>query len=348
MSLRILCLGVRWQGSDSNGLFNGFQKNGNLIYVIDELYFINFSTEALVPKAINKIVRPLFVQEYNQEVQNQLRLFKPHLMVVFKGAFLKPESILVARGLGTKVVNFFPDVSMFTHGSLIPRCLPYYDHIFTTKTFGQSDLKKIGISSSSFIPHGFDPDVHLQIEGNGLLLPEFKCDVSFIGGYSEKKADYLSAVAKAFPKLNMKIWGARWEQCRHKELFAFIQHKGILGHQYAMGINSSKINLGLLHEKVMGSSSGDLITSRTFHIPGAGGFLLHERNTEIVNYFKENEEIALFESSDELCDRIGHFLKNESSRQELKNKGHQRAHKDHTWANRAATMLDTLYQNNIL
>ena len=40
-----------------------------------------------------------------------------------------------------------------------------------------------------------------------------------------------------------------------------------------------------------GSSEGDRTTTRTFEIPASGGFMLHERNEEVLSLYREGSEI---------------------------------------------------------
>ena len=119
-----------------------------------------------------------------------------------------------------------------------------------------------------------------------------------------------------------------------------------MGDLYAIAIQSSKINLGILSEVVVGSSSGDLITSRTFHIPGSNGFLLHERNEESVLYFEEDKEAGFFDGPDELISKIKFFLNNEGIRNKIKEAGYQRSLRDHSLDVRARKVMN-LMANNI-
>ncbi len=116
----------------------------------------------------------------------------------------------------------------------------------------------------------------------------------------------------------------------------------VLGDLYALAINSSKINLGLLSEQVKGASSGDQITSRTFHIPASGGFLLHERTDEVSNYYIEDKEITCFGNKEELISKIRFYLEHESERMKIKMEGHKRALKDHSLDNRAKDLLKVI------
>ena len=82
----------------------------------------------------------------------------------------------------------------------------------------------------------------------------------------------------------------------------------VVGLSFATAISCSKINLGLLSERVSGASSGDLITSRTFHIPACGGLLLHERTPDLLQVFREGESCACFDGADEMIDKIDALL----------------------------------------
>ena len=121
-----------------------------------------------------------------------------------------------------------------------------------------------------------------------------------------------------------------------------MRHNTVEGDLYALAISSSKINLSLLSEQVKGASSGDLITSRTFHIPGAGGFMLHERTSEVIKYFVENEEMDCFSDEIELIERVKYYLDNPVKRAEIAHRGHERACREHKLDHRALKLLEII------
>lgn len=338
--LKILCVGPQWRGSNAGGMFKALSRIGNFIEVVDENYYINLSNTNKLGKIVGRLARPFQIKEFNKAIINNTYLFKPDLVIVYKGAFVLPETIESLKKLKIPVVNFYPDVSFRTHGYLLTKTLPLYDLIFTTKTFGIKDMKdQLGIINSYFIPHGFDPEIHRPIDLTSFNTSYFNCDVSFIGGYSKKKENYLNVVKIKQPDLNIKIWGGRWHNPTFKNLKSSIMGSPILGDLYTVGILSSKINLGLLHERVTGASSGDKITSRTFHIPGASGFMIHEDTDEIINYFVPDREIVLFKNENDLCEKILFYLHNESERNKIAEAGHKRAIKDHKLDNRAKELI---------
>lgn len=336
--LDILCVGPQWRGSNAGGLFRAFSRQGCKIDIVDEFYEIPLRANSIVPKVIARLSRESFVKEYNQRVLDRVNIFKPQVILVYKGAFIRPATLSYLKDKGYFLVNFYPDVSFHTHGSLLKKTLPLYDIVFTTKTFGQTDMKdQLGVTESAFIPHGFDPDIHRPVRNNP---GHFKCDVSFIGTWSAKKEHYLAAVVRAIPQIHLNIWGSQWERSNLPK--KHLRHNTVEGDLYALAISSSKINLSLLSEQVKGASSGDLITSRTFHIPGAGGFMLHERTSEVIKYFVENEEMDCFSDEIELIERVKYYLDNPVKRAEIAHCGHERACREHKLDHRALKLLEII------
>ncbi len=340
--LKILCVGPQWRGSNAGALFKAFSRLGHLVDVIDENYYINLSNHFWVTKIVDKVFFYRHCLEFNHAIEESVRLLKPDVVLIYKGAFVLPDTLKRIKKNGL-VVNVYPDVSFRTHGPYLPQTLPLYDWIFTTKTFGLTDLKKeLGIETVSFVPHGFDPELHRPLVLPESLKTELSCDVSFIGTHSLKKENYLAALLNALPDVNLKIWGNGWQRATSPVLHNSIQHKAVVGDLYALAIQFSKINLGILSEAAGGSSSGDLITSRTFHVPASGGFMLHERTGESVLYYQEGIESAFFEGEQELIDQVRYFLSNDKDREEIRIKGMYRAHQEHSIDERAKIIFNEL------
>jgi len=340
--MKILCVGPLWRGSNAGSLFKALSRNGCLIEVVDEFYFISLRSKQKVNKIISKIIRPFQIKEFNDDIVTKINLFKPDLVFVYKGSFVLPQTVDFAKEKGCKVAMFFPDVSMTNHGENIAKCLPKYDLVFTTKTFGIKDLKDFfGVSNSVFIPHGFDPEIHRKLTIAPKAASEFYNDVSFIGTYSRHKEEMLTFLKQKLPNINLKIWGSQWKGS-NTILKNSIQGTAVTGDLYSLAIQCSKINLGLLSEVVKGSSSGDLVTSRTFHIPAAYGFMIHERNVESITYYKENEEAAFFEGGDELVEKVSYFLSHDTERLSIRENGYLKTLKCDSIDKRAEIVIEWL------
>jgi len=339
--MRIVAVGPLWRGSNAGGLFRALSRRGCLIEVVDEFYSISLQTHETFTKLCERIIRPLQVKTYNNIIKEKIKIFHPDILFVYKGVFVLLETLKFAKERGCKLVMFYPDVSMTAHGGNIPKCIPLYDLIFTTKTFGITDMEStFGVKNTKFIPHGFDPEIHRPLMINNIDKENFGCDASFIGTWSPKKEEWLTILKEQCPDIDLKIWGNQWHKAHSSVIGSSIQGQPVVGDLYSLAIQSSKINLGILSEKVSGASSGDLITSRTFHITGASGFLLHERNEESVLYYKEDVEAGFFSGPDEMVAKVKWFLDNPIDRERIRLAGYERAQKDHSLDNRAQTIID--------
>jgi spore maturation protein CgeB len=264
------------------------------------------------------------------------------LFIAVKGAFVTRETLEAFRNVGIVTYCFYPDVSFIAHGRYLPRSLPIYNWIFITKSFGPKDLKeRLGISGSSFLPHAYDPAVHQPREATPELLKQLGADVSFIGSWSPKKQRLLEGLVKRRPNLKLRIWGNSWNRLpRDSNLHDFTSFKPIVGIGYASAISCSKVNLGILSERVHGASSGDLITSRTFHIPACGGLLLHERTSDLLKIFSEGESCVCFGDPDELVAKVDELLADDTRRKAIAERGRRVVTAGHSWDHRARTILD--------
>jgi spore maturation protein CgeB len=344
--MRILAVGPLWRGSNAGGMFRALGRQGCLLEVLDEFYYISLLTKTKTTKIAERLIRPLQEKEFNIAIRKKIELFSPDVVFVYKGAFMQPQTLQFARQHKCKLVLFYPDVSMTAHGANIPACIPLYDLIFTTKTFGIKDMEaKYGVKNARFIPHGFDPEIHRKLVISDADKAKFGCDVSFIGTWSPKKEQWLTVLKTKCPEVNLKVWGEQWQKSATAALKPSIQFTGVVGDLYAIAIQCSKINLGILSEQVSGASSGDLITSRTFHIPGSSGFMLHERNEESVLYFKENEEAGFFADAAEMATQVKRYLGDDALRSRVQQAGYERALRDHSLDERAKVVIG--YMNEI-
>lgn len=327
--MRILCIGETWFGSDARAAFAALQRLGQTIQVLDENNYVPNSWQTFPAKVIRRVFRPVLVNELRRECDRMLIAFKPDCLFVFKGNSVHPEILRRYRQAGLPTFNYYPDVSFLSHGKYIPRSLPLYDHIFNSKSYGVADMQStLGVKKISFLPPSFDPDLHRPIELTDNEKDYYGCDVAFIGTWSPKKESLLEALRTIKPQPTLKIWGTQWERSQSNYLQQSIMGTEVTGFEYTKAICGASICLGLLSEQGRGSSSGDLITSRTFQIPACGTFMLHERNDEVLKFFEEGRDAEFFSSPTELAEKIKVYLSDDDRRQKIANNGLQRSQRD--------------------
>jgi spore maturation protein CgeB len=67
--------------------------------------------------------------------------------------------------------------------------------------------------------------------------------------------------------------------------------------------------------------------------------MLHERNPEVLELYKENEEITCFDSAAELAEKIDYYLKHPEERERIALAGHARCVPAYSYEKRMESLL---------
>ncbi|MCU1286850.1 MAG: Uncharacterized protein JWO13_3200 [Acidobacteriales bacterium] len=337
--LRVLFLGENWLGSNARSCSESLRRLGcDALDIDSQTFFPTFQSPG--SRAVARLLRPGLVREYNQYVLELTVQFRPDILLAFKGNYILPETLRAIRKQGVALYNYYPDTSAFTHGKWLPRSLPEYDCVFYTKKFWLKDVsEKINIRCGSYLPHGYDPSLHRRVVASERDKKDYGRDISFIATHTSYKEEILTKLAQLRPNLDLSIWGSGWTERGPKELSKYVRGFHLLGESYVRAIQAAKINLAIMSGKVAGASQGDETTSRTYIIPACGGFMLHERNAEVLELYKEGEEVACFESAEELAGKIDYYLGHPEERLPIAKAGHARCVPAYSYDNRMAEIL---------
>jgi spore maturation protein CgeB len=336
---RALVVCDQWLGSNGYAGMKALRRAGWSVHVVPEWEYVPVRWQRSAMRAIGRALRTAAVREFNQALIRTARHHDPELLLVFKGTFVAADTVRALRSSGVRAYCFFPDVSTRTHGRYLPDALPRYDIVFTTKSFGIEDLRALGVPRPELLLHAYDPDLHRPLPPTAEDAVRYGCDASFIGTWSPKKERYLTALAED-RTVALKIWGAQWERAQSPALRDAIRGATVEGEEYVRAIRSSTVNLALLSERRPGASGGDRITSRTFHIPAAGGFMLHERTAELLELFDEGRTVACFDSPEELAVAARRWIDDEAQRRRIADAGSAIVRGAHSWDHRIAQLLE--------
>ena len=335
--LRILAVSTQWLGADDNAFVSAFRRDGHSVRVINpKEYTPNWVSKPM--KLARRFLTNRINDEFNAAVRAEAEAISPDLFFVFKGANLSAESLRFLKKRGAICVQFFPDVSFQNHGDLLSAAMKEYDWVFTTKSFMINDLRdQLGYHTASVLLHGYDPDTHRPVAANEKDRQQYACDVSFVGNISAKKSAVVSDLGDRLDNVDLRVWGPKsW-----RDASKHYQDHAVFGLEFAKAISLSKINLGLLMEQSGSASMGDQVTSRTFHIPASGGFMLHERTDEAEALFEDGKECAFFDTPEELVDKIYYYLKHEDQRAAIAQAGRERCLRSgYSIQNRARSIVD--------
>ena len=195
----------------------------------------------------------------------------------------------------------------------------YLDLWVTTKSYNQApdELPAFGMHNILFVNNVAAPEIHRPLRVNDNEATAFGAPITFIGSFEAPRAHSLLRLAEA--NIAVRVWGNGWRHMLEKHPNLRIEGRAIYNLDYAKSISSSAINLCFLRHQ-----SRDLQTCRSVEIPSCGGFMVHERNSEITSLFREDKEAVYFSSDDELIECCRKWAEKSDGRNEIAKNGRRR------------------------
>ena len=341
----ILYLGADWWGSDARALAQALRRQGNCLIEVQYEDYLPVQWSGILLKVLRRLIKPWCITSYNRAVRRHLDNPAIDFLIVFKGNGLNPATLKAFRKEGLACYCFYPDVGFAPHGQNVVECLPYYNAVFTTKDFHlQEETLRAHFKDARLVQHGFDPEVHRPVRLSERVRRSYGCDVSFVGNWSRKKELLVATLLEAQPTCHVILWGLGWERSA-KQVQQCWARRGAFGDESAIIYQCSKINLGLLSEAQIDTKSGDQTTVRTWQIPAAGGFLLHEATTELEKYYVAGREVATFTDAADMSKQVAYYLANPDVRNQLAAAGQQRCKAAQYTYDAAATTICAYHEN---
>ena len=283
---------------------------------------------------------------YNARILSLAEQVRAQVVVTVKGSFITAQTLARLRAAGVRCVNYYPDFH-FDHPGITPEALAQYDLIATTKTFQVDFLAaKHGAERTMFLHHAYNAEVHQPCYVGEV---PYRWDISMIGNPSSQKARFMVAVAAAFPNRRIAVVGNGW--AKYAEGTALAPHVvgyPLMGDFFARAIEESRINVAVHMGQRSDGGLEDFVSTRTFQIPAAGGFMLHIDNPEVRTLYEPGREIDVFTTPESLCERIGYYLDNEDRRLEIARAGTARCTPAYSLDARATELAACLLERGIV
>lgn len=244
----------------------------------------------------------------------ELDRFKPNLVLAL--TLTLSESVLFeVKKRKIHAVAWWGDPpSNLTRQGLLSK---FWDFIYFKDPAAVSKFKRVGLNAE-LLHEAMNPDWHLPISGQ-------KNNRVIVAG---NFYDYRNYLVKQLLEqhIDVELYGRRlanWVDKRIKEV-----HTG----KYITRKEKSLIfgqGLACLNSTCMGE--GNSMNCRAFEIAGAGGLQIMEFREIIPECFEPGKEILVFDSLDELFERIDFAKKFPKESSEIRLAGHKRAVSEHTY-----------------
>lgn len=101
--------------------------------------------------------------------------------------------------------------------------------------------------------------------------------------------------------------------------------------------HASKINLNMTMRPI---ETG--LSLRVWDVLGCGGFLISNYQAEIPEYFEIGKDLEVYESTEDLINKVDYYLHHDEERMEIAINGYEKVAKYHTYEVRLAEMLRVL------
>lgn len=221
----------------------------------------------------------------------------------------------------SRLVWYSEDDMMQPHnGSVwLDRSVPYFDLWVTTKSFNarSEEMPARGARRVLFVHNTYDRNTHRPVDLTEDDRKRFGGEASFVGTYEAARAASLSALAAE--GIAVRVWGNGWHRHARPHANLRIEGRPVYGDDLVRVYAGTDINLGFLRKL-----NRDLQTCRTIEIPACGGFLLHERNSEVCSILAEGREAAYFSDDAELAAQCRSWLDRPRERAAVAAAGHTR------------------------
>jgi spore maturation protein CgeB len=279
--------------------------------------------------------RPLTRWRYNRALVTAARRFRPHLVVVVKGAYIMPSTLRrIKEECGAVLINYATDdpFNPRTATSDLVAAIPHYDVYACTKRAIMDDVTRAGGRTVIHTMFGYKPSVHFpEAPRTDEEARRFRSDVALVGTADRDRLRDLEPLLAA-RDLSLALYGSYWT--RHARFRPYARGYAI-GRDYRLALGGARIGLCLLRR-----ANRDQHSLRSFEIPACGTFMLAERTDEHLELFREGEEAAFFATPDELLDKVRYYLAHDDIRRRVAQAGHARVTAGrHTYADRLREMV---------
>lgn len=284
-------------------------------------------THSIARKVAQKLTS-VMVREPERAFEKSLvqvvQQFSPTLILVIMGNQVSPKTIARLR-LHTRapIVCWCQD-QMTTLGRQYLLGAEY-DAVFVKDRYMQ-DLFSRMISSSSFhyLPEACNPQVHRTVALSNEQREHYACDVMIAGSLYYYRQEILQLLGE----FDLKIWGQTPDWLIYRLRHSHMGHEVVCDDK-ARAARAARVALNTLHYAEV-----DGLNCRAFELAGCGAFQMCTSKPVLAEHFEPGVEIETFASTKELIEKIRHYLRNPEQAAAIAQKGQERAHRDHTYAQR--------------
>ncbi|MDP2939662.1 MAG: glycosyltransferase [Candidatus Omnitrophota bacterium] len=287
-------------------------------------------------------VNSLEKKTMNRALLEEVRQFKPDIMLVLMGDNISATTLEEIKRQGIITANWFTDTVIDPRGermSFVQQIAPHYDYFFIYDS--EEVLKNIKIDAPCVrsIPLACDPSIHKSLNLTQKERGYYASEVCFIGSLVSSLDARRIEILRHLREFDLGIWG-NWKE-KDPLLYRFYKKKHVYLQEATKIYNSSDIALDI-HIFFGTDKKAFDINPRVFEATACGAFVLTNESSYLANLYEIDKEIVCYSDVQELKQKIKYYLNHPQDRKAIAKQGQKRAHAEHTYEKRLGKILSII------
>jgi spore maturation protein CgeB len=259
---------------------------------------------------------------------------KPQLVVVTGGFRISGESIRLLKKEGIKTLLWTTDPP--AHFEPVAKSAPFYDVVCCHGTEAIEILSSIGIVEARWLPMACDPTNHRPVQLTQNEDRVFGSQIVFVGSHHLRR----EKLFENLHEFDFSIWGPRWTRLSKEScLRSKVRGDQVPPEQWVKIYSACNIILAPHFHDEHNRFPVHQISPRVFEAMACGGFVLSDRQKDVLALFKDGEHLVTFGDGKDLVDKIKYFLQHPEERKKIAAAGRREVLNKHTYTHRMQNLL---------
>jgi len=186
---------------------------------------------------------------------------------------------------------------------------------------------------------GFEPESHHPVELTADERRRYGSDVVFVGSHYPER----ERLFEMLTDFDLAIWGPGWENLRTgSPLKGKVRKAHTAPGDWLRIYSASRIVLATHWHDPEGRFAVHQASPRVFEVLACGGFLICDRQRDVLELFRDGEHFVSFRDASDLAEKVRRFLDRPDEREAIARQGRREALGRHTYVHRLSELLSVV------
>jgi spore maturation protein CgeB len=314
-------------------------KLGHTLVTFDDRKFI-------LPGRLRRRIRSLQswdASRINKKLISLASQHKSELCIITGGYRILPETIISLRAKGVVTALWTIDAPL-EFGPII-KTAPHYDFVFTGGSEAYDILKDVGVMNLHWLPFACDPEFHRPQTLKENETKRYGCDIVFAGTVNPELYPRRFELLEAISDFDLGVWGPGYEKIPlSSPLKQKIRGSHTTPEVWTKIYSQAKIVLCIHYNDPTGVIPCHQASPRVYEALACGSFLLVDAQKDVLELFKDGEDLVVFRDSTELRDLVSDYLQKPEERHRIARNGRKKALAGHTYQDRISKLFEIVFQ----